>query len=1415
MNLLYSSRRNGSQILIKALAQPSSSAARPSTAAGGTFLPQTILGPADAHTHRRWSHYAASTRFEPSSGRHNSQTRAFSATANRNASDNDGSAPWPASPPLSSSLSRRPIQKAVAEVQDPNPIPPGAALKRAANALDILNAVPDLPPWQAASQERLSQELLEYRNDLASAKKSVAAARNSSDKRSLPFIGEAISSIVDAERAALASPYSNLYSSSSGGGGAANKKQNNNNQNISARSLNKLLGFAQLRAVLDMVPAQDGHRSSTSSQLYDQMWSDSHATNTTDSTAAAAGTGAERAREEIEKQQQIESFSSRQGKVKPVGGDEAQSILAAKANEVIGVLTAVEFLLPLAPWQRRLISRAVVESMHDYSDDEGGAFSGRKNKKIGAGSYIHKAAFLPTKPSKNSYNGITAHLARTAVSFLLTECGLTHRQAAHAIAEHPWLLSIENIRTRCSGLLESLHLLNMDAMAVASVVAAHPPALLMDADKDVIPLLEYLNGLGFHEDDAAELIRAAPTLLLDPIAKQRLSGCVAFWVGQGMSRSSLRSLLTAAPEVTSMSLRLLQLKIEWLMERAGFSIEDVSQVPAAVQLPLAAHVAPRLAFARHRGFTVDPPSKEQANPSFQKSLQIESVLSSPEVDFLLSVGNATDAEYRAFEAAWRDSDLRAWFKSRLSGLSVTQYEGMEWLAEEEMASLRQMHDHHVALREIAWEQQHDREKEWETIWGDWKRAQARRDQLETWTKRMKQRREDEAMRRATVEMTMLVESQGIRRPGMCLKSPYCNRKINHPGVCNQKLALKMNFNLDDDSTVGADGGGDNGDNVDASSGEGLSSVDNELFNSTLGGPLGPGGVRGQTVHDIATSSEVDAGLYLFGEIKSDVPASENDHEIMSPRLDLGDGMNDASLSPSSPSIVTTAAGNSEGYLILGDGPTITKEEIENQDIDQVLECFSGLEALLERAPHGVLSHRTVNAWADRQGYTRAVSTAAKGVLAATGTARVVVEPNFQYHKVVPKAWQLLNGTTTGGGSSSGNGASRLKQAPPRLTRSAANVAILSNLVIKMIDSLPDGMIQRKDLRSWAEVRWKGSSKLHLRAVVAGLLEQGLVVQRRRKGISSGPMEVAQVDLKKYLQGLSQQLSTGSLSLSGEGKINNNDYTNGDGSLSASTLSYRTTTSNSTSSSLNTSTATRTGTMNEIFTSRSFPDDYQTRSALIRRVRFTDDDWTRFENLPPHQVRSCANGMLELLRSMPGMSVPHRIISSWAAQQGYDKETLTAAKGVMFTEGSANVYVESKGGGVRGGSFMPQKMWVATAAHDSDSDSSSDASTEEEVEEVARTARNHQGVLPLHQILKTVHEARGGFMTKGELRIWAKEYMGQEWQGVGALNVSITTLIESGCLMQLGALPVLDGKKSKLLVAVDLRQYLDENAANSD
>jgi hypothetical protein len=185
MSLLYPSRRHGTQTLLKALTQPCSSAAMTSPAPGCTSLPETILGPADAYTHRRWSHYAASTSYTSLPGRfHPSQARAFSTGPSENDTPSGGSgsrgvhAPPPPPPSLASPrFPRRPIIKETVDGEDPSPPPPGAALKRVAHTLDHLNLEPELPPWQAVSSERLSRELFEYRNDLASAKKSVTVRR--------------------------------------------------------------------------------------------------------------------------------------------------------------------------------------------------------------------------------------------------------------------------------------------------------------------------------------------------------------------------------------------------------------------------------------------------------------------------------------------------------------------------------------------------------------------------------------------------------------------------------------------------------------------------------------------------------------------------------------------------------------------------------------------------------------------------------------------------------------------------------------------------------------------------------------------------------------------------------------------------------------------------------------------------------------------------------------------------------------------------------------------------------------------------------------------------------------------------------------------------------------------------------------
>lgn len=1127
-------------------------------------------------------------------------------------------------------------------------------------------------------------------------------ARKRGNGQTLPFLEDAIAGIVEAERAVL-SPETVTDSA----------------RRVSAKSQMKILGIAQGRAVAG------GPSNFNNEQSDGELWNEQAAEPQTTNSTKASYTS--------ENRSQRGSFMYQQRQ--PVHQDESQALLAARANRVIGVLTAIELLLPLAPWQRRKVSSAVVQSMPSMGED----------------GHLQTSLVTPTS-LREPPHPITAHSARTAVSFLLNDCGMTHRQAAETIADHPWLLSVQSIRSRCSGLLDGLHLLNMAQADVAAVIAAHPPALLADIDKDLLPVLDYLTGLGFTESEAAALIRAAPKLLLGQGATERLSGNVAFWVGRGMPRTSLRSLLSAAPEVTSMNLRLLQLKADWLMDHAGFTVKDFAQVPAALQLPLAGVIAPRLAFARHRGFDVPPPSKlsleSSSDPRDPPSLSMAFLLSCSEADFL-RITDASDAEYRGFEAVWRDTDLRRWMKSRFSGTEAAQYEGMEWLAEEEMTALREMHDRHLALRELASEQQVDREKEWESVWKDWKKTQLRRDQLENWTRRAKKRREEEALRRSSHEMAMLVELDSLRRPGMCTKSPYCNRHDNHPGVCNQKLAL--NFDTGYEEAALASGGLD--------------------------------GVRGSTVNEIATRSEIEAGMYL---VRSDIPRSDISTDI------------------------STDGDDVEGALGGNDGPSLTRDEIEAQPVDAVLQCAAGIESLLRSAPHGVLTHRTVNAWAERHGFSRPCIAAAKGVLAATGTARVVVEPNWNYHKVAPKAWQLVpqhnrsGETDTTNNNNSNDCTIAGISPPPRLTRSAGSVVVLSSLVLRLIDSIPEGVILRSDLRAWAETRWKGSSK-HLRAAVAGLVEQGLLVQRRRRGITSGPMEVARIDLDKYLNALppSNMISWDLAHIP--------VVSGGDPQMTTPPTPTSTSSSVTASPSASTSSSSVARGVENFEISEDdlfFGDDVESRDGLLHTVYLaTGLDYKTLENQPVDKVHECAAGLVALLRDVP-QGLSHRVVNSWATRNSYSREMLAAAKALLFCSGQAALQVDPvvRTDARKNGSRkkpVPKRTWVEGGALAMLS---------------VRSERGKAALWLAKPMLEAIRSAPGGFMEKKEVKNWVKSQGNEAWAGVAVINLAVSTLVEAGCVVELtvpnseSEVKAGRAKHKTMVMAVDLSAYMQDAAS---
>jgi hypothetical protein len=842
-----------------------------------------------------------------------------------------------------------------------------------------------------------------------------------------------------------------------------------------------------------------------------------------------------------------------------------------------------------------------------------------------------------------------------------------------------------------------------------------------------------------------------------------------------------------------------------------------------------------VAFARHRGHTPAPPSF-QGSPA-AAAVSIDDLLSPDEDIYLKAVGDASDAEYRAFEAAWRGADLPAWLRRRAAGsTAASAYEGMEWLADEEMSVLREMHDRHVALRELAWETQQDREREWSAVWADWKRAQARRDQVELWVRRMKKRQEEEAAERAASALAALGMPE--RLPGMCTKSPHCDRPEKHPGTCNTKMAPEGGL-LDDEA--------------EAAAGRAAAAA------AALG--------RGETVNEIATRTEAESGAGFNGFEGVDAVEGVEEEEEDS----VGDW----------------AAGR-----------PLNREDVEGQDPEAVAACARELAGMLAGAPSAVLTARAVDQWAARVGWSRPVLTAAKGVLSTTGAARVVVEPNWNYHKVAAKAWQLLRppvslnvsvrrGARTANVDSSDSDSEidpdfdGVDDAPepttpgphdaafweryrldamgrpqPRLTRSAGNVLVLANLIMRMMGEMPGGVITRQDLRVWAESRWKGAGK-HVRAAVAVLLEQGLVVQRRQKGGPSGPMEVVCVDLEGYLN--HEEGGSGVATRSGAEKASwqrnedrslpqtLSDIFGGDeqGGLDAEpqwgflppqdprhvpspveALLEPKQSSADVLASFPMATPPGGSEFEAIFgvgarepeqspAAAAVPSGVlggyepatieayyagrggHERAALRAAAREAGADWSRRERLPPPTVRGVATGLLRMLRLEP-RGVDDAVVHRWAQRNNVNPDVLAVATALLYTSGAAVLAMDP---------LSPRpKVWycdpppgaaVALAAGS------------------VRTPAAQRAAALVPPLLEALAAAPGGYMVKKDARAWARSANGDV--GTGGrfeLALALETLVESGAVAET-SLALGTARRAVRYVALDLSAYTDTVASEGD
>lgn len=170
-------------------------------------------------------------------------------------------------------------------------------------------------------------------------------------------------------------------------------------------------------------------------------------------------------------------------------------------------------------------------------------------------------------------------------------------------------------------------------------------------------------------------------------------------------------------------------------------------------------------------------------------------------------------------------------------------------------------------------------------------------------------------------------------------------------------------------------------------------------------------------------------------------------------------------------------------------------DISSLNKERVQSCAVNLLLLLRASEFCVLEPKVFSAWAARSGVTPAELTSAKAMISSSNAAAVRSEPSWKYHGVPLKVWRLKD--------SPFYAPSLL---PLRDTRGSRNVSDLAEVIYRSLKENPDTPMTRMEISKLYDDGIECQSK-RMRFAVGLLLEQGLVIQRRRKGIASGPMEL--------------------------------------------------------------------------------------------------------------------------------------------------------------------------------------------------------------------------------------------------------------------------------------------------------------------
>lgn len=653
-----------------------------------------------------------------------------------------------------------------------------------------------------------------------------------------------------------------------------------------------------------------------------------------------------------------------------------RSSLIYQANRIISIIAVIERVVPLTNEQRVSIGHAVAQVSDRF---------------------------------------LTPSSVWKALQTLLYLCYLDEDSVADIISKHPCVASTQ---ISMQGIVDCLHLLELDDASLSGIVRAYPEIFFLDPDTDMLPTLAYLSDLGLDELEMADIIKSHPSVF-KPGNMSKLQSGVAFWTGKGLSRKSIVNLIKVDPTILETNKVVMQMKVDWLTDHTGLTLDEIAFEPRLLSSNLGSLVAPRIVFAAHSGKHVSSFSDTQSFRDFFKLI----VDPSPR-GYLEYLSSSLDA-YESYIDEWYSTEFIPWLerKSRISEILLQEENEASDLSFD--SSDQDTLGDFAASKELAWEQQLERDREWHMAWHAWKREQ---------------------QSLAVAERTLKRQEERIN-PG---------RNDWRPPAAATAFKSEMHSSSNDDESKSH-----------------AMNLQGRGKQNLLGSPDRTDRKskdHSNDVHDLwrqsASRNNCRSVFFLSRKWTCDSMIDEALDQAIIDSQEMLEPKND-----------------------------FDADNLEYLSTERVQSCAVSLLLLLRASDHGVLEPKVFNSWAARSGVDATELIAAKALISLSNAAHVRSEPSWKYHSVPPKVWRLRD---------SGFYAPNLL--PSRDTRGSRNVSDLADLIYRSLKETPEEPMTRMEISNMYDNRPEFHTK-RMRFAIGVLLEQGMVIQRRRKGIASGPMEL--------------------------------------------------------------------------------------------------------------------------------------------------------------------------------------------------------------------------------------------------------------------------------------------------------------------